>query len=63
MGDVKFTLKALRVNKKLNQEDVADLLGVSLKTYQNYEVDQDNAKWKHIKKLANYYGISTDLIY
>lgn len=33
----KFTLKALRVNKKKTQQEIADYLEVNLRTYQKYE--------------------------
>ena len=37
----KFTLKALRVNKKKTQQEIADYLEVNLRTYQKYEKDPD----------------------
>lgn len=58
----KFTLKALRVNKKKMQQEIADYLEVSLRTYQKYEKDPDIMSWGNAKKLAKYYGISLDLL-
>lgn len=58
----KFTLKALRVNKKKMQQEIADYLEVNLRTYQKYEKDPDIMSWGNAKKLAKYYGISLDLI-
>ena len=58
----KFTLKALRVNKKKMQQEIADYLEVNLRTYQKYEKDPDIMSWGNTKKLAKYYGISLDLL-
>lgn len=58
----KFTLKALRVNQKKTQQEIADYLEVNLRTYQKYEKDSDIMSWCNAKKLAKYYGISLDLL-
>lgn len=58
----KFTLKALRVNQKKTQQEIADYLEVNLRTYQKYEKDPDIMSWGNAKKLAKYYGISLDLL-
>lgn len=58
----KFTLKALRVNKKKTQQEIADYLEITLRTYQKYEKDSDIMSWGNTKKLAKYYGISLDLL-
>lgn len=58
----KFTLKALRVNQKKTQQEIADYLEVNLRTYQKYEKDSGIMSWGNAKKLAKYYGISLDLL-
>lgn len=58
----KFTLKALRVNQKKTQQEIADYLEVNLRTYQKYEKDSDIMSLGNAKKLAKYYGISLDLL-
>lgn len=58
----KFALKALRVNKKKTQQEIADYLEITLRTYQKYEKDSDIMSWGNAKKLAKYYGISLDLL-
>lgn len=58
----KFTLKALRVNKKKTQQEIADYLEITLRTYQKYEKNSDIMSWGNAKKLAKYYGISLDLL-
>ena len=37
---MKITLKAMRVNKGLSQTDVANALGVTVKTLQNWEANE-----------------------
>lgn len=58
----KFTLKALRVNKKKTQQEIADYLEITLRTYQKYEKNPDIMSWGNAKTLAKYYGISLDLL-
>ena len=35
-------LKELRTEKKLTQQQVADLIGISLRSYKSYENDEKN---------------------
>ena len=44
-------LKELRIEKKLTQREVADLVGISLRSYKSYENDEnkrDTLKYKYI---------------
>ena len=44
-------LKNLRIEKKLTQQEVADLVGISLRSYKTYENDEkkrDTIKYKYI---------------
>lgn len=44
-------LKALRIEKKMTQQEVADLVGISLRSYKSYENDEekrDTIKYKYI---------------
>ena len=34
-------LKSLRIEKKLTQQQVADLMGISLRSYKSYENDEE----------------------
>ena len=34
-------LKDLRIEKKMTQQEVADLVGISLRSYKSYENDED----------------------
>ena len=45
------TIKEVRVEKKLTQKQVAELIGISLRTYKYYEADEtkiDRIKYKYI---------------
>ena len=37
-------LKSLRIEKKLTQQQVADLMGISLRSYKSYENDEEKTK-------------------
>ena len=44
-------LKELRIEKKMTQQEVADFIGISLRSYKSYENDeekQDTIKYKYI---------------
>ena len=44
-------LKELRIEKKMTQQEVADLVGISLRSYKSYENDEkkrDSIKYKYI---------------
>lgn len=49
-------LKSLRIDKKLTQQQVADLMGISLRSYKSYENDEEKTgtlKYNYIiEKLA-----------
>lgn len=53
-------LKSLRKNKEKTQEEVANDLGMQRITYAQYEIDRREADYDTIKKIANYYGVTTD---
>ncbi len=46
-----ISLKELRIEKKMTQQEVADLVGISLRSYKSYENDaekRDTIKYKYI---------------
>ena len=55
-----MNLKELRNMKNLSQSQAADALGISLRTYQNYEYGQREPNIEMIFKLADFYGATTD---
>ena len=55
-------LKELRKNAKLNQKQVADVLGLTVSAYGNYELGQREPNIESLCKLADYYGVSVDYL-
>lgn len=55
-------LKEARKTRKLTQQQVADLLGVPLRTYQNYEREVNDPDTDVLCRLADYYGMTTDYL-
>ena len=58
------TLKALRISKKLTQKQASDLLGVSLRSYKEYENDEakaDSLKYRSmVNELENYTALDEE---
>lgn len=58
-------LKQLRNERKLTQQNLADHLGVKLRTYQYYESGNDKAHRPDLETLdtlADLYGVSIDYL-
>lgn len=60
MRELKDTLKELRKNGHLSQQQVADILQINRSTYAYYETGKSKPKLSTLKKLAAIYGISID---
>lgn len=56
-------LKQLRRKKKINQTDLAKIIGVSLRTIQLYEMKDANIPIKNLTKIANYFRVSIAELY
>lgn len=54
--------KEIRKARKLTQQQVANLLDIPLRTYQNYERGVNDPDTDIICKLADYYGVTTDYL-
>ena len=52
-----ITLKAARVNRRLNQKEAAELIGISVKTLQNYESGKCFPNVPIIKNIERVYQI------
>lgn len=59
---MKEQLQKLRKNKQLTQEEISDILGVKLSTYQKYERDVISPPYDTLIKIAKFYGVSTDYL-
>lgn len=55
-------LKRLRQERKLRQSDVAEQLGIGVRTYQYYEGDQHRPDYEMLIALADFFGVSTDYL-
>lgn len=55
-------LKELRTNKKLTQEQLANILGINRVQYNQYENNYNTIPIKHLNSIANYFNVSIDYI-
>lgn len=55
-------IRNLRVDNDLTQEDLAQKLSISQRTYSRYENDERNIPIEIFAKLADYYGTSIDYL-
>lgn len=56
-------LRLLRLWKGLRQDEVAQIAGVSLRSYQNYERNDSDMSASVAKALADYYAVSVDYLF
>jgi len=54
--------KEVRQMRKLTQRQVADLLEIPLRTYQNYEREINDPDTDVLCKMADFYGITVDYL-
>ena len=59
---MKEQLQLLRKNKNLTQEEISDIIGVKLSTYQKYERDAISPPYETLIKIADFYGVTTDYL-
>ena len=55
-------LRALRVDRDLSQEDMAEFLNVHQTTYSDYELGQSNIPIETLGKLAEFFHTSVDYL-
>ncbi len=58
----KLSLKAIRVNKNLTQEEVAKELGISPATLSRWESGSRSPRLSELKKLLDFYGVPIDYV-
>lgn len=56
------TLKRLRKERGLRQIDVANVLGITVSAYGNYELEQRKPDIDTLNKLADFFGVSVDYL-
>lgn len=55
-------LKLLRKELKKTQTDIANVLGITVSAYGNYELGQREPDNANLVKLARYFNVSTDYL-
>ncbi|MBO4395218.1 MAG: helix-turn-helix transcriptional regulator [Eubacterium sp.] len=53
-------IRDIREDHDLSQQDVAEILGTSQTMYSRYERGASELPIRHLIRLAEYYGVSTD---
>ena len=59
---IRISLEAARVNAELLQKDAAKLIGISLKTLQNYENGKTKPNWDTLIKMSDIYHIPIGML-
>lgn len=57
-SNIKYSLRAIRINKKVTQEEAAKGIGISVETLANYEKGITYPDIPTLKRIENYYGIN-----
>ena len=59
----KDTLKLIRNNANLTQQDMSNIIQISKSQYNNYETEYSIIPIKHLNTLCNYFHLSLDYIF
>ena len=55
-------IKALRIDRDLTQQQIADYLGTRQEYYSKYELGKRQLPLHHLKALCEFYNVSADYI-
>ncbi len=55
-------IASLRINNNITQQQMADILGISLTSYKLYETDVRNIKLNHLNIISNYFRVSLNYL-
>jgi len=55
-------LKALRKERKLTQRELAEILGLKLRSYQQYEYRETTPSYEGLIRIADFFGVSLDYL-
>lgn len=55
-------LKDIRANSRMKQREAAEYLGVSLRTYQGYEMGRSEPSIQKLIALADYFDVTLDYL-
>ena len=59
---MKEQLQQLRKSRGLTQDDLAEILGISLSSYQKYERDAISPSYETLCKIADFYHVTTEYL-
>ena len=62
MNTFGLRLKELRKAKKLKQSDIANILGITTRNYQDYEYGKIDPPTSNMIILADYFNVSIDFL-
>jgi len=62
MSAFSMRLRELRAVKKVTQKHVAESIGISVRAYQHYELDEKEPTLGNINKLADFFEVTTDYL-
>ena len=62
MSSLSERLIELKTSRKLLQKDIADSIGVPLRTYQRYEYGEREPNASLLTSLADFFNVSTDYL-
>ena len=63
LSDIRISIKAARVNSKMNQSEFAREIGVSLATVTNWENGKTEPDASQLRKISEISGIPMDFIF
>lgn len=55
-------LKELRESRRIYQKEMAEVLGLSFRGYQDYETDKSEPKLRTLIAIADYFQVSIDYL-
>ncbi len=56
-GDVRVRVISDRMNRGASQQELADLIGVSIDVVRNLEATGNRPRWSNAKRVADFYGL------
>ena len=56
-------LKELRLKKGLKQQELAEILGISQKSYSHWETQKTEPSYENLVKLADLFEVSLDWLF
>jgi len=61
-GDYMNNLRKLRISKNMQQKELAAILNIKISTYCQYETGKRQPDYETLKRIANYFNVSTDYL-